>query len=118
MSLARLVVTAVRLEGRTKAEVARDYGVSARWIWILLRGLESEGIGCLSGEDSSDLVPTSLDTEMMDDGEAVLIARYDSRCRGPRLANVLESAGRRQPEPVSRISRNSVKHQVTPAVTT
>lgn len=26
MSLARLVVTAVRLEGRTKAEVARDYG--------------------------------------------------------------------------------------------
>jgi hypothetical protein len=31
MSLARLVVTAVRLEGRTKAEVARDYGVSPRW---------------------------------------------------------------------------------------
>jgi len=29
MSMARLVVTAVRLEGRTKAEVARDYGVPA-----------------------------------------------------------------------------------------
>jgi hypothetical protein len=28
MSLARLVVTAVRLEGRPKAQVARDYGVS------------------------------------------------------------------------------------------
>lgn len=26
MSLARLVVTAVRVEGRAKAEVARDYG--------------------------------------------------------------------------------------------
>jgi hypothetical protein len=29
MSLARLVVTAVRVRGRTKAEVARDYRVSA-----------------------------------------------------------------------------------------
>lgn len=28
MSLARLVVTAVRIEGRTKAEVSRDYGVT------------------------------------------------------------------------------------------
>jgi len=28
MSLARLVVTAVRIAGQTKAEVARDYGVS------------------------------------------------------------------------------------------
>ena len=32
MSLARLVVTAVRIEGRTKAEVCRDYGVSPRWV--------------------------------------------------------------------------------------
>jgi hypothetical protein len=31
MSLARLVVTAVRVEGRSKSRVARDYGVSRRW---------------------------------------------------------------------------------------
>ena len=37
MSLARLVVTAVKLEGRTKAEVARDYGVSPRWAPFLRR---------------------------------------------------------------------------------
>jgi len=43
MSLARLVVTAVRLEGRTKAEVARDYGVSPRWIYELCRRLDAEG---------------------------------------------------------------------------
>jgi transposase InsO family protein len=43
MSLARLVVTAVRLEGRTKAEVARDYGVSPRWIYELCRRFDAEG---------------------------------------------------------------------------
>jgi transposase InsO family protein len=43
MSLARLVVTAVRLEGRTKAEVSRDYGVSPRWVYELCRRFDAEG---------------------------------------------------------------------------
>ena len=43
MALARLVVTAVRVEGRTKAEVARDYGVSRRWIYELCRRFDAEG---------------------------------------------------------------------------
>lgn len=43
MSLARLVVTAVRVEGRTKAEVARDYGVSHRWIYELCRRYDAQG---------------------------------------------------------------------------
>jgi transposase InsO family protein len=43
MSLARLVVTAVRIEGRTKAEVSRDYGVSPRWVYELCRRFDSEG---------------------------------------------------------------------------
>ena len=43
MSLARLVVTAVRVEGRTKAEVARDYGVSRRWVHELVRRFDAEG---------------------------------------------------------------------------
>jgi len=43
MSLARLVVTAVRIEGRTKAGVSRDYGVSARWVYELCRRFEAEG---------------------------------------------------------------------------
>jgi hypothetical protein len=37
MSLARLVVPAVRTPGVTKAEVARDYGGSRRWIYELCR---------------------------------------------------------------------------------
>jgi len=43
MSLARLVVTAVRIEGRSKAEVSRDYGVSPRWVYELCRRFDAEG---------------------------------------------------------------------------
>ena len=43
MSLAALVVTAVTLEGRTKAEVARDYGVSRQWVHELCRRFETDG---------------------------------------------------------------------------
>lgn len=43
MSLARLVVTAVRVEGRTKAEVSRDYGVSPRWVYEICRRFDASG---------------------------------------------------------------------------
>jgi transposase InsO family protein len=43
MSLARLVVTAVTLEKRSKSEVARDYGVSRRWVHELVRRFEADG---------------------------------------------------------------------------
>jgi transposase InsO family protein len=43
VSLARLVVTAVTFEGRTKSEVARDYRVSRGWVRELVRRYEAEG---------------------------------------------------------------------------
>ncbi len=43
MSLARLVVVAVTVEGRSKAEVARDYGVSRRWVHELVKRYRAEG---------------------------------------------------------------------------
>jgi transposase InsO family protein len=43
MSVARLVVTAVRVEGRTKAEVARDYGVSRQWVHELVCRFDRDG---------------------------------------------------------------------------
>ena len=43
MSLARLVVTAVRIKGRTKAEVARDYRVSRQWVHELVRRFDAPG---------------------------------------------------------------------------
>ena len=43
MSLARLVVTAVKVEGRSKSQVARDYSVSRRWVHELVRRFETDG---------------------------------------------------------------------------
>jgi transposase len=37
MSMARLVITAVTVEGGSKSEVARDYGVSRVWVQKLVR---------------------------------------------------------------------------------
>lgn len=43
MSLARLVITAVKVEGRSNSEVARDYGISRYWVHQLVRRFEAEG---------------------------------------------------------------------------
>jgi transposase len=43
MSLARLVVTAVRVQGRSKRQVARDYRVSRRWVHELVKRFDAEG---------------------------------------------------------------------------
>ncbi|HZA85781.1 MAG TPA: IS481 family transposase, partial [Acidimicrobiales bacterium] len=43
MGMAELVVTAVLVEGRSKSEVARDYGVSRRWVITLVQRYQGEG---------------------------------------------------------------------------
>ena len=43
MSKARLVITAVLVEGRTQSQVARDYGVSQSWISRLIKRYTLEG---------------------------------------------------------------------------
>ncbi len=43
MSMARVVITAVVLEGRPKSVVARDYGVSRRWVQKLAARYLAEG---------------------------------------------------------------------------
>lgn len=43
MGMAELVVTAVVFEGRTKSEVARDYGISRRWVITLVQRYLAEG---------------------------------------------------------------------------
>jgi transposase len=43
VSVARLVVTAVVGEGRSKSEVACDYGVSRRWVQILVQRFVADG---------------------------------------------------------------------------
>ncbi|WP_345455507.1 helix-turn-helix domain-containing protein, partial [Actinoallomurus oryzae] len=43
MSKARLVITAVVVEGRSQAEVARAYGVSKGWVSKLVARYRAEG---------------------------------------------------------------------------
>jgi transposase InsO family protein len=43
MALGQLVVAAVRVEGRSKTEVARTYGVSRRWVHELCRRFDEHG---------------------------------------------------------------------------
>ena len=43
MSKARLVITAVVIEGRTQAEVASTYGVSKGWVSKLIARYRAEG---------------------------------------------------------------------------
>jgi transposase InsO family protein len=43
MSVARVVITAVVVEGRSKSEVARDYGVSRRWVQKLVARYQADG---------------------------------------------------------------------------
>ena len=48
MSLARLVITAVVVEGRSQAAVARDYGVSRQWVNTLIGRYRREGDAAFS----------------------------------------------------------------------
>jgi transposase len=43
MSMARVVIMAVVVEGRSKSEVARDYGLSRQWVQTLVRRYQLEG---------------------------------------------------------------------------
>jgi transposase InsO family protein len=43
MSLAELVIMSVLVEGRSKSEVARDYGISRFWVQQLVHRYEAEG---------------------------------------------------------------------------
>jgi transposase InsO family protein len=43
MSMARVVITAVVVEGRSRSEVAREYGVSRRWVQTLVARYHAEG---------------------------------------------------------------------------
>jgi transposase InsO family protein len=72
MSLARLVVTAVRIEGRTKADVARDYGVSRRWVYELCRRFDAEGEAGLEPRSRRPRASPGRTSEALEDEIVVL----------------------------------------------
>lgn len=68
MGMAQLVVTAVVVEGRSKSEVARDYGLSRRWVITLVQRYEAEGDAGLEPRSKRPLrSPQRTDPEIEDE---------------------------------------------------
>src|ERR1700709_543274 len=62
MSKARLVITAVVLEGRSQAEVARSYGLSPGWVSKLVARYRDEGERAFTPHSRRPLTsPTRID---------------------------------------------------------
>ena len=73
MSKAQLVITAVVLEGRSKSEVARDYGLSRYWVHQLVKRYETEGAAAF--EPRSRRPHTNPHTVAPDVEEAIIRLR-------------------------------------------
>jgi transposase-like protein len=70
MSKARLIITAVVVEERSKSEVARDYNVSRYWVQQLLRRYTAEGEAAFEPRSrrphsSPQAVPTEVEDEIV-----------------------------------------------------
>lgn len=131
MSLARLVVTAVRIEGRTKAEVSRDYGVSPRWVYELCRRFDAEGETGLEPRSrrprsSPQRIPEALEDEIVElrkalteeglDAGAHTIAHHLTKRHGaaPSVATIWRILSRRgfvTPQPRKRPRSSFVRFE-------
>ena len=90
MSLARLVVTAVVVEGRSKSEVARDYGVSRRWVQELCRRFSVEGEAGLEPRSrrprgSPRRTPVELEDEIVELRKDLLDSGFDAGAQTIRV---------------------------------
>jgi transposase len=59
MGMPQLVVTAVLVEGRSKSEVAREYGVSRRWVSTLVQRYLAEEGSCDAARRFDDVSAAS-----------------------------------------------------------
>ena len=65
MSLAELVVLSVKVEGRSKSEVARDYRICRYWVHQLVRRYETEGEAAYTPRSRRPLSnPRAVDAEV------------------------------------------------------
>jgi transposase len=74
MGMPQLIVTAVLVEGRSKSEVARQYGVSRRWVITLVQRYLAEGDAGLHPRSRRPLT-SPLQTPRVVEEEIVAIAR-------------------------------------------
>jgi transposase InsO family protein len=131
VSLGRLVVTAVVELGRSKADVARDYGVSRRWVHELVRRYEAEGDAGLEPRSRRPLrsphqTPVSLEDEIVElrkdltdqglDGGAHTIAFHLERRHGNSPApstiwRILTRRGFVTPQPQKRPKSSFIRFE-------
>jgi transposase InsO family protein len=131
MSLARLVVAAVRVQGRSKGEVARDYRVSRRWVHELVKRFDAEGEAGLVPRSrrphtSPRRTPESLADELCElrkrladqglDAGAQTIAYHLQQRHGPAPApatiwRILTQRGFVTPQPQKRPKSSAVRFE-------
>ena len=131
MSLARVVVTSVLVEGRSKAAVARDYGLSRRWVHELVRRYHAEGEAGLEPRSrrpraSPHQIPEALEQQIVElrkqlaedglDAGAQTIAVHLHRRHGTSPAvstiwRVLQRRGFVTPQPQKRPRSSFVRFQ-------
>ena len=75
MSMARVVIAAVVLEGRAKSVVAREYGVSRRWVQILVARYLAEGEAAFEPRSRRPLTSPRRTSQAIED--AVVALRKD-----------------------------------------
>lgn len=75
MGMPQLVVTAVLVEGRSKSEVARDYGVSRRWVITLVQRYLAEGEAGLQSRSRRPLTSPGRTARHLED-EIVTTGTY------------------------------------------
>ena len=131
MSLGRLVVTAVIVEGRSKSEVAREYGVSRRWVHELVARYQAEGETGLEPSSrrphrSPNQLSADLEDEIVEirktlveeglDAGAHTIAAHLERCHGsaPAPSTIWRTLRRRgfvTPQPQKRPKSSYVRFE-------
>ncbi|MCF6509424.1 IS481 family transposase [Blastococcus sp. MG754426] len=131
MGMPQLVVTAVLLEGRSKSEVARDYGVSRRWVIELVQRYLAEGDAGLTPRSrrprsSPGRTPSSVEEEIVElrkeldrdghDAGAATIADHLHRRHGTSPAvstiwRILTARGFITPQPHKRPKSSYVRFE-------
>jgi transposase InsO family protein len=131
MSLARVVVTSVLVERRSKAAVARDYGVSRRWVHELVRRYQAEGEAGLEPRSrrpraSPQQIPETLEQQIvelrkeladqgLDAGAHTIAAHLERRHGGsPSVSSiwrVLQRRGFVTPQPQKRPRSSFVRFE-------
>lgn len=96
MSMARVVITAVVLEGRSKSEVARDYRVSRRWVQKLVARYQLEGEAAFeprSRRPHSNPRRTPVEVEDLIVAERKRLAEHGWDAGADTIATTLTTAG-------------------------